>query len=351
MTHYSEDDYKARLIQGGMSPELAADLARTYAQSGNLPTKQSVEEESGEPAAVVTAPPKISARDRELIEASLKIKEEAPSGNDMTFMHSIMCQVGLPRSKVNGLEFERICGAAGVYIRAGKIWDGKNFVQQPVPYGTMPRMIMAYVNTFALRNKTPEVEVGNSASDMLRRLGKSTNGGKRSAFDTFRVQTKALAACSMTLGFSKGDIAFTYDGKPIKQFEAWLSNNDDQQSLWPGVITLSDEYFRTLSEHAVPLDMRALMALKGSALSMDIYAMLADRLHRISGRPLYLHWKSLREQFGQEYKGANGDKDFKTAFSQALKKVLAVYPEAAVKVVNGGLMLGSSPPPVPYKLT
>lgn len=77
--------------------------------------------------------------------------------------------------------------------------------------------------------------------------------------------------------------------------------------------------------------------------------MLAERLHRISGRPVVLHWKAIREQFGQEYTGADPDKDFKKSFLLALKKVQAVYPKANVKQVHGGLMLMPSPPPIAYK--
>ncbi|MEL0583901.1 MAG: hypothetical protein AAES65_03320 [Candidatus Thiodiazotropha sp. (ex. Lucinoma kazani)] len=65
------------------------------------------------------------------------------------------------------LEFERTCGSIGLYIRAGKLWDGKTFIQQPIPYGPMPRLIMAHLNTYALRHKTPEIDVGNSASEFL----------------------------------------------------------------------------------------------------------------------------------------------------------------------------------------
>ena len=90
-------------------------------------------------------------------------------------------------------------------------------------------------------------------------------------------------------------------------------------------------------------------ALKGSALAMDVYAMLAERLHRISGRPITLHWKSLREQFGQEYTGIEADKDFKKEFLSSLKKVLVVYPTAKVVPVKGGLLLHASPPPIAYK--
>ncbi|CAB3271246.1 unnamed protein product [Salmonella enterica subsp. enterica serovar Typhimurium] len=291
----------------------------------------------------------LSRAESELIDASVRIKSDPPSPNDFTFMHSIMCQVGLPRSRVNGSEFERRCGAAGLYIRAGKIWDGKQFLQQPVPYGPMPRLVMAYLNTQALRSKSPEIDVGNSASAFLKQLGKESSGGKNGSYTNFRKQLLALSACSITLGFSTADKAFTYDGKPIQKFEAWIGNSDNQGALWPGVITLSHEYFTTLSEHAVPLDLRALNQLNSSALAMDIYAMLSDRLHRISGRPVVLYWRNLREQFGQEYTGDDADRNFKKVFLPALKRVLTVYPDAKVKKVTGGILMMSSPPPIPYR--
>ena len=88
-------------------------------------------------------------------------------------------------------------------------------------------------------------------------------------------------------------------------------------------------------------------SLKGSALAMDIYSMLAERLYRIKGKePLILRWRSLRLQFGQEYRGKEADKDFKKAFIAALKKVQVVYPKAKVSVVDTGIRLFASPPPV-----
>ncbi|HAI9557752.1 TPA: replication protein, partial [Escherichia coli] len=155
-----------------------------------------------------------------------------------------------------------------------------------------------------------------------------------------------LAACRLQLGFR----GRTYNGQPVEQFDAWLRNEDSgQQSLWPGLLVLSEGYYNGLLESAVPLDNRALSALKGSALALDIYTWLAHRLHRIEGRPVLLFWANLRDQFAQEYKGKDPDKDFKKKFLPALKDVLAVYPAAKVQQVKGGILLYSSPPPVPYK--
>lgn len=295
------------------------------------------------------SPLSLTRREEKFVNSCVEISTNAPSGDDMAFFHAIMCQVGLPRRSVTGTEFERVCGGVALNVNAGKLWDGKKFVQQPIPSGAMPRLVLAWWNTYAVRNRTPEVPVGDSASEFMRTLGLSPGGGKRGSYTTFRKQVQALAACHMYLGFNANGRAYTYHGQPVKQFEAWLNSHEGQRPLWPASVVFSDDYYKTLCEHAVPLDMRAIVALKGSALALDLYTMFADRLHRISGRPLVLHWKSLREQFGQEYQGKNAAKDFKTAFLIALRDVQIAYPTAKIKQVTGGLLLMPSPPPIPYK--
>lgn len=344
--------YCDQLIAGGIDPNTAAEVvsrmefSRGHASEPDLFLQQKAQAKESGPI-VVRKPPR--KRDVKIIDVATQIASDPPSGNDMAFMHAILCQVGLPRSEVAGVEFERQCGAAALNIAAGKLWDGKEFVQQPIPYGALPRLMLAWMNTYAVRHKTPEIPVGNSASEFLRLLGKDTSGGKKGAFTMLRKQVQALSACRITLGFNAAGKAYTYDGKPIRQFEAWLNSTPEQPALWPGVVTFSEDYFNTLIAHAVPLDIRALTVLKGSALAMDVYATLADRLHRITGRPVLLHWANLRAQFGQEYQGKDPGKDFKKKFLPALRDALAVYPKANVKQVPGGLLLMSSPPPIPYK--
>lgn len=306
-------------------------------------------QEGQQPGLFDAAPLTLTRSEEKLLTTATEIAMDAPDGEDMAFMHSIMCQVGLPRSKVDGTTFERYSCGTGLLVEAGKLYDGKQFVQQPIPYGPMPRLMLAWMNTYAVRHNTPEIPVGDSASEFLRMLGKTPNGGTRGAFPTFKKQVQALSACRMTLGFNAGGRAHTYEGKPIKHFEAWLSATETQRPLWPGTVTFSQDYYDSLKTHAVPLDMRAFMALKGSALALDVYAWMAQRLHRIQGRPLVLHWASLREQFAQEYRGKDPDKDFKKEFLPALNAVLAVYPQAKVQQVRGGIMLMPSPPPIPYK--
>lgn len=281
--------------------------------------------------------------EHKLVDVGSKISTTPPGGEDMAFTHAVLCQVGLPRAKVDGREFMRQSGAAWVNVQAGYLDEGNGPVLQPVPYGVMPRLGLAWVSTFAVRNKEREIPIGDSAAQFLRLMGMESDGRR---YTTLRKQMHALAAARLQLGF-KGR---TYNGQPVQQFDAWVSNKDThQRALWPGVMVLSEDYYGSLIESAVPLDNRALHALKGSALALDVYAWLAHRLHRIDGRGVTLHWKALREQFAQEYQGKDPDKDFKKEFLPALKKVLAVYPQAKVKPVTGGVLLISSPPPIPYK--
>lgn len=293
----------------------------------------------------------LTKRDLELIRIGAKIAQTDPRKSDqLVYMHTIMCQLGLPRSAVKGLEFERVCGGAGMYVTAGKLWDGTKFIQQPIPFGSYPRLVLAHINTLALLQKSPEVNVEASATQFLKRIGKRSSGGKKGTHAIFQGHIAALAACNITVGLNTANSAITYDGKPINKLEAWLPAREGE-AIKPNIITLSHEYYETLKSHAIPLDMRALNALAPSALAMDIYMMLAERLHRISGRPVVLYWKNLREQFGQEYTGKDAIRSFKKSFRSALRDALAVYPWAKVNEVKGGILMFESKPPVPYKPT
>lgn len=282
----------------------------------------------------------ITQQEAKLIEAGVAIATNPPGTEDMAFTHTVLCQVGLPRAKVEGREFMRQSGAAWINVQSGYLDEGNGPVLQPIPYGPTPRLALAWANTWAVRNKESAVPIGDSAAEFLKLMGMDDQGAR---YMTLRTQMHALAAARMQLGFR----GRTYNGQPVKQFDAWQSNKDTKQrNFWPGLLVFSDDYFSSLLDSAVPLDARALMALKGSALALDVYTWLAHRLHRIEGRGVTLHWKSLREQFAQEYIGKDADKDFKKKFLPALSKVLTVYPQAKVKPVSGGVLLLGSPPPI-----
>src|SRR5699024_9094591 len=110
----------------------------------------------------------LTVQESKLMEVAAEIATFAPTGEDMTFTHAVLCQVGLPRSKVDGREFMRQSGAAWVNVQAGYLDEGKGPVLQPLPYGVMPRLALAWVSSYAKRHNTREIPIGDSAAEFLR---------------------------------------------------------------------------------------------------------------------------------------------------------------------------------------
>lgn len=285
---------------------------------------------------------KLSRTKSRVLIAADQIATERPDRAD--FLHTVMCQVGLPRARTDARTFERHNGHMSILLEAGKLWNGQDWVEQPLPYGTTPRLVMVHVSSEAIRRQDRCVEVGESMRQFLTMLGIHTTGGERGGYTVFKRQIEALAACRLKLGMQAEGRVVTVDTTPIKRFDAWLHDNGAQRTLWPGVLELTPDFYETLKAHAVPLDYRALAALKHSALALDIYTWLAHRLCRVR-RPqgIKLSWSNLRDQFGQEYASS---KNFKRKFRAALRQVHAVYPDARVQEVLGGLVLYPSRAPL-----
>ena len=102
--------------------------------------------------------------------------------------------------------------------------------------------------------------------------------------------------------------------------------------------------FKTLKNHAVPLDYRAVAALQHNALALDIYKWLAQRLCRIPAKtPAFIPWPVVQLQFWQRYKRIRA---FRSIFLKTLKTVSTQYPRSKVHADEKGLTLHLSPPPI-----
>lgn len=307
------------------------------AQEARLPVKNSYEEI---PSSQMTP------HKWKLLFAHDQIRAEPP--DRLQFSHTVLCQVGMPRRATAARSFERTNGNKSLLVEAGRLWNGLSWVDQPLPYGAIPRLVMVHVSTEAVRTRSRVIDIGESMRQFLLQLGLHGTGGPRGGYTALRKQLQALAACRMTLGMTLGDRVSTIDAKPIKRFDAWILNglhDGTQRTLWPGELELSEDFFDTLTQHAVPLDYRALAALKHSALALDIYTWLAHRLPRVhSHQGTKVSWSNLKDQFGQDY---SRSKDFKKAFRKALRQVCLVYPDAKLQESIGGLLLKPSHSPVP----
>jgi hypothetical protein len=282
---------------------------------------------------------------RRLIEAGFDIRETPP--DRIQFLHSVFCHVGLPRRKSHARVFERWSGHVGMRVEAGQWFDGTTDIDQPLPYGVIPRLVMIYLSTEAIRTRCRCIELG-SIRGLLASLGLQTSGGVRGGYAALRTQLDALAACRMILSFQAQGEPSIVDTMPIERFEGWWRQGDVMPQTCTGKLELSEWFYNSLTEHAVPVDARALNAIRHSALSMDVYVWLAQRLCRVkSMRGTMLSWHNLYSQFGQDYRNP---KDFKRELRRAIRQVLVVYPDARVREVVGGIELYPSAPPIARRI-
>ena len=244
--------------------------------------------------------------------------------------------------------WKRDQGIAVLEIQAGRVFhpEKEDFIDLSLPFGSKPRLVLSHLNAEALKQGSPIIKIEETMTAFVRRiLGFSPNGQQIRAF---KDHLGRLSASIIRLAVCAEERAVQVDSKIVTAFDLWFLKNEQQRVLWPSTIRLSEDYFNSLQRHAVPLDERALSALSHSAMALDIYAWLAQRLHRIpEGRPQFIPWAAVKDQFGQGYKRTN---KFKEIFRIAIKQVLIQYTTANIEGDNRGLTLRNSPPPISKKL-
>jgi Plasmid encoded RepA protein len=261
------------------------------------------------------------------------------------YQHTVFCQTGLPYRNPGDavLTWERLNGGVHLEIAAGKVMhpERERLVQVGLPYGPKPRLILAHLNAEAIRKQSPEIEVNDSLTAFVKALNLDPKGRNIAAI---KDQLGRLSASHITLGIVRGGEAITINSQIVTAFNMWFPKQEDQRVLWPSTVRLSADYFDGLIRHAVPLHNHALMALSGSAMGLDMYAWLAQRLHRIErGKPVFIPWMALRAQFGWHYDRMD---KFKAVFRHTLKLVLSQYRTADIELDGRGMTLWNSPPPV-----
>ena len=285
---------------------------------------------------------------RRAIRASVDIQMDPPK--EIAYQHTVLCQTSMPYRNPgkNVLEWEREQGSVSLLIEAGKARNPETnkWIQLGLPFGPKPRLILSHLNAEALKQCSPIIEVEDSLTAFVRRvIGRHPAGPDIRAF---KDHLGRLSASTIRLAVATDERALQVNSQIVEAFELWFSRNEQQRVLWPSTIYLNERYFASLQKHAVPLDERALGALSHSSMALDVYAWLAQRLHRIpEGRSQFIPWTALKDQFGYSYRRMD---KFKAVFRVAMKQVLIQYQAANIEGDNQGLTLRNSPPPIPPRL-
>ena len=260
---------------------------------------------------------------------------------DRGFMARTMALCSLPRTNPgNRLQYKRTNGPYTLYMTSG----GGN----KLPYGTIPRLLLAWVSTEAVRTQSRVLVLGKSLAGFMRELGVYNSGGKPQT--RLRNQMDRLFHASVQLiyedeGHKAGISSFLADRTEFW----WNERKPDQPSLWQSKIELSEKFFNEIIRNPVPIDMNTLKALKRCALGLDLYLWLTYRTFALRA-PLRLTWRHLYHQFDADLsKAGNHDtvQYFRRKVLRELKKIKLAWPGLNYATAPGVLILLPSTPAIP----
>lgn len=289
---------------------------------------------------------------RKLIDASAVIHGGPATTKEAAYITRQLVQATLPHKNPGNVPiWTRTNGSTTLGIQPG--YDLRTGKSYGFPYGTIPRLLIYWMTTEALRIKNPRLEFGHSLSDFISELGlnpdNGSSGAKRSDARRLRDQMERLFNANIAF---QGDVEVEGrhgEGRfnmsvARKSLLWWSPKEPSQAALWGSYVELNPDFYEAICVAPVPVDMRALRALKGSALALDLYAWLTYEAYRASkgGKPRFENWTQMHDHMGAGYKNPD---DFRRYAKAALGKIRVVYPGLKLGKRQGGIeVLPSSLP-------
>ncbi len=254
-------------------------------------------------------------------------------------MHAGFAMTALPHKQIARPVWTREGGSVRLRVESGTDAEG-NAVG--IPFGSVARLILLYLQSEAVRTKSREIELGRSMNHWLKTMGVD-NGGKN--YKIVREQAKRISLCRLTFYRISGSTTAVTNGSFVRDAIIPNAGCSDQTVLWQEVVRLDEGFYHSLVDHAMPLQETAIKQLARRSAAIDIYVWLAYRLRSLQGETP-ISWAALYQQFGAEYAHL---RQFRARFRDPLALALAAYPAARVQESDTGLVLNPSDPPVPEK--
>lgn len=275
----------------------------------------------------------------QLITEALAIESrDAKEAGALGFMARALVQATMPHSKMEASVFKRQNGSFKLTILADP--------EVGLPHGSIPRLLLAWITTEAVKTKSREIVLGHTLSKFMAQLDLIPTGGRWGTITRLREQMKKLFSASISCTYDDGEHWAIKNVQPVTQANLWWSpKNPQQATLFESTLTLGEDFFKEIINYPIPIDMDALKALKRSPMAIDIYCWLTYRMAYLRNT-ITIPWKALEIQFGANYERT---RDFKKYFLNQLKIVSVIYHEANIEVIEKGLILKPGKPHISKK--
>jgi Plasmid encoded RepA protein len=226
-----------------------------------------------------------------------------------------------------------------------------------LPYGVPARLLTIYCTSEAVRTNSPEIYLGDSVHDFLRRLDVPITRGARGSLSVYANQLLRLIHSTLSIDENIRDGAgrqglHMRQALFVEEARLWWDDPEHSKkrngagrpsgrSIGNGSsLMLSSVLFHSILERSAPLATSAIKQLRKSPMDLDVYAWLVHRLFHLS-KPSMVSWEQLSNQFGHNY---GLPRKFRHFFLDSLKRVSAVYPEAKLQISESGVLLLPSRP-------
>jgi hypothetical protein len=263
------------------------------------------------------------------------------------YSYSAWSLAGLPHRKPPPGDWVIETDIARLVVSPGsKLQDDNTTLSVGVPYGVYARLALVAWQTEVLLRGSREIHMGDSARRVLDWL-RVPQGGKVADLaleQLYRLSTCTLAFHFRRRGQSASDKTVSINSGIVKAYE-WSQRADSRRKQAQNVIErvlLTDEFYNEVRRHPVLIDRAAIMDLSSSSLALDVYLWLAFRLHDIR-EETPVSWSALAQQFG---KRGGVTRNFRLHFETPLHLALSAYSRAKVRIIDRGLILFPSPPPL-----
>ncbi|MEI6534810.1 MAG: replication protein RepA [Verrucomicrobiaceae bacterium] len=253
------------------------------------------------------------------------------------FIARMLALATMPHSDPGDLEtYTRINGNYRLVMQRG--------VDAKLPYGSYPRLLLAWVCSETVRRKERTLVLGDSLSHFMRQLGLIPTGGRWGTIPQIKEQIRRLFATRVAIIEKTEQRDHLSQMQLASTIDLWWDNRlPGQATLWNSTITLSEEFYREIVSHPIPINLKILKALKRSPLGLDLYMFLTYRMGYLR-EPTYIPWKALHKQFGAEYKDI---KNFKRKALRELLKIKLAWPQLNYELLPGRLGLRPSQASIP----
>ena len=310
-------------------------------RDGLVPVAEALADLPGPVQAIHPSPPARRGFTRfDQVDQLIEAREADP---DLGFVARTMALCSLPRSNPgNRKEYKRVNGPFTLYMVAG----GGN----KLPYGNLPRLLLAWVCTEAVQTRSRVLILGRSLAEFMRSLGVYNSSAGRGGVRTrLRNQMDRLFHTTVQLIYEDERGKATVSSLIADSTAFWWNEHKpNESSLWESKIELSEKFFKEIVSHPVPFNMNTLNALKRSPLGLDLYLWLVYRTFALRA-PKRLTWRHLYCQFGAHPAKATDRitvRNFQRKAMRELKKIKLAWPELNYTTAPGLLILHPSIPAI-----